>query len=184
VGATHGIGRSIGEGVAMWRRGSTGGPRRASFVAALTLVAVMALVGSACSKSTPTASGPTTYSVFVQKFRFHGLPATFKGGNITINFSNRESLSITHEMVLVALQSGKTSQNIIDDAKTGGTDSEDEWLHFGEIPDVDTGATKAGLFDLPPGTYAIACWQTGNLGGGEGDPHAARGMVFQFTVSP
>jgi hypothetical protein len=168
----------------MWRRGSTGSSRRARSAVTLALAAVVALVGAGCSKSTPAASGPTTYSVFVQKFRFHGLPATFQSGNITIDFSNKESLPITHEMVLVSLASGKTTQNIIDDAKSGGTDSEDEWLHFGEIPDVDTGATKAGLFDLPAGTYAIACWQTGNLGGGDGDAHAARGMVFQFTVSP
>ena len=69
------------------------------------------------------------YSVFVQKFRFHGLPASVKAGNFTIDFSNRESLPITHEMVLISLPSGKTSQNVIDDAKTGGTKSEDEWLH-------------------------------------------------------
>ena len=150
------------------------------------VLSAVAIAGSACSKSpaSTTSSGPTVYSVFVQKFRFHGLPASVKAGNFTIDFSNRESLPITHEMVLISLPSGKTSQNVIDDAKTGGTKSEDEWLHFGEIPEVDTGATKAGLFDLPAGTYAIACWQTGNLGGGEGDPHAARGMVFQFTVSP
>ena len=147
----------------------------------LALVSVLALVASGCSKSAKTTP---TYDVFVQKFRFHNMPATLAGGNLIVNFSNKESDTITHEMVLISLPSGKTSQNVIDDAKTGGTKSEDEWLHFGEIPEVDTGATKAGLFDLPAGTYAIACWQTGNLGGGEGDPHAARGMVFQFTVSP
>jgi hypothetical protein len=154
--------------------------RRARPVLAVALVSVLALVGAACSKSAKTTPA---YDVFVQKFRFHGLPTSFTGGNVIINFSNKESDTITHEMVLIQLPSGKTTQNIIADAKSGGTDSEDEWLHFGEIGEVDTGATKTGLFDLPAGTYALACWQTGNLGGGEGTPHAARGMVFQFTVT-
>ncbi len=149
-------------------------------VLAVALVSVLALVASGCSKSAKTTPA---YDVFVQKFRFHNMPATLSGGNIFINFSNKESDTITHEMVLVQLPSGKTSDDIIADAKTGGTGSEDEWLHFGEIPEVDTGATKTGLFDLPAGTYALACWQTGNLGGGKGTPHAARGMVFQFTVT-
>ena len=104
-------------------------------------------------------------------------------GNLTIDFSNRESLPITHEMVLVSLPQGKSKQDIISDASKKGAKSEDDWLHFGEIPEVDSGATKAQVFDLPAGTYALACWQNGNLGGGTGKVHAARGMVFQFTVS-
>jgi hypothetical protein len=149
-------------------------------VLVVALVSVLALVGSACSKS---ASTTPSYDVFVQKFRFHNIPASLPGGELIINFSNKESDTITHEMVLVQLPSGKTADDIIGDAKSGGTDSEDEWLHFGEIGEVDTGATKSGLFDLPAGTYALACWQTGNLGGGKGTPHAARGMVFTFTVT-
>jgi hypothetical protein len=36
----------------------------------------------------------------------------------------------------------------------------------------------------PPGNYAIACWQTGTpQGKDDGPPHAAIGMVFQFTVT-
>jgi len=153
--------------------------------AAVLVATALALVGSACSKtpSSQTTSGPATYSVFVQKFRYHGLPSTFKGGNLTLDFSNRESLPITHEMVVIAIPSGKSAQDVIDAAKATQDKSEDMWLHFGEIGETDTGATTAGVFDLPPGTYAIACWQKGNLGGGEGDAHAARGMVFQFSVT-
>jgi hypothetical protein len=149
-------------------------------VLAVALVSVLALVASGCSKSAATTP---TYSVFVQKFRFNDMPASLPGGNLLINFSNKESDTITHEMVLIQLPSGKTKDDVIAAAKSGGTDSEDLWLHFGEIPEVDTGATKTGVFDLPAGTYALACWQTGNLGGGKGTPHAARGMVFQFTVT-
>jgi hypothetical protein len=162
----------------MHGRGVTGSRGFRKGVAVVT-VAAIALVGSACSKG----SSQTTYTAFVQKFRYNGIPTSIKAGNFTVDFSNRESLPITHEMVLIAIPAGKSAQDVIDAAKATGADSEDGWLHFGEIPDVDTGATKAGLFDLPAGTYAFACWQTGNLGGGDGDAHAARGMVFQFSVT-
>ena len=146
---------------------------------ATALVGVVALAGSACSKG----SSQTVYSVFVQKFRYHGAPTTIKSGNFTVDFSNRESLPITHELVVIAIPSGKSGQDVIDAGKSGGEDSEDGWLHFGEIGDVDTSATIVGNFDLPPGNYAFACWQKGNLGGGEGQVHVARGMIFPFTVS-
>jgi hypothetical protein len=146
------------------------------------LVAVVVLLGPACSKS---SSGPPLTTVFVQKFRYHGMPTTLKAGIHEFLFENRESLAITHELIPVALPAGKAAQDIIDDAHTVGPDSEDEWLHIGgDFGPADTGASVVEFLDLPPGTYAIACWQTGNLGADtEGEPHAARGMVFQFTVT-
>jgi hypothetical protein len=149
----------------------------------LALASVLVVLATSCSGGGTKA--PPIYSAFVQKFRFHNMPTSIPSGNFTVNFTNRESLSITHEMVLVALPSGKKAQDVIDAAKAEAKpgDSEDGWLHFGEIGEVDTGATKSGVFDLPAGTYAFACWQHGNLGGGNGKSHAARGMVFQFTVT-
>jgi hypothetical protein len=144
------------------------------------------LVGTACSKSSSSTEATT---IFVQKFRYHGMPTTLKSGIHQFVFENRESLSITHEMIPIALPSGKTAQDVINDAKgpadaTPGAGSEDEWLHIGgDFGAADTGASVVEWLFLPPGTYAIACWQTGNLGGGEGDAHAGRGMVFRFTVT-
>jgi uncharacterized cupredoxin-like copper-binding protein len=153
--------------------------RRRALISLVPLLAVIALLGAGCSNG----ESLTKYEVSVQKFRFSGMPTSVDSGKeFNVEFSNRESLAITHEMVVVQLPSGKSSKDVIADAKKGGVDSEDDWLHFGEIAEVNTGATKVGTFVLPPGTYALACWQTGNLGGGEGDAHAARGMVFQFTV--
>ena len=83
------------------------------------LVATLLLVATACSKSSNTPSSPV-YNVFAQKFRFHGMPATIPSGNFEINFSNKESFPITHEMILKALPSGKTAQDIIDSAKVPG----------------------------------------------------------------
>jgi hypothetical protein len=147
----------------------------------LAVAAVFALVAAGCSKSSSSSELTT---VFVQKFRYHGMPTTLKSGLHQFLFQNKESLPITHEMIPVALAAGKTDQDVINDAKSTGPDSVDEWLHIGgDFGPADTGAGVVETLYLPPGTYAIACWQTGNLGGGEGDAHAARGMVFQFTVT-
>src|SRR5437588_9975489 len=129
--------------------------------------------------------GVLFYSPLVHFFFYYCGPHRDLHGNFVLNFTNRESLPITHELVLISLPSGKSAQDVISAARATGPASEDKWLHFGEIPDVNSGATKAQTFDLPAGTYAFACWQTGNLGNpnAKGKAHAARGMVFQFTVT-
>ena len=158
---------------------------------ALALVAVVTLVGTSCAKGRTATSGAgvRAYNVFVQKFRYHGLAASFKTGNLQLNFSNQESFPIVHEMIVAQLPSGKTAQDIINSAKvkgcTGGGPCESQYLHCGEVDDVSTGATISGVFDLPPGNYFLACWQQGTLEGKDnGPPHASIGMVFTFTVNP
>lgn len=113
------------------------------------------------------------------------MPATLQSGIQQILFQNKESFPITHEMIPIALPSGKTAADVQADAKSKGPSSEDEWLHIGgDFGSVDTGASIVETLDLPPGNYAIACWQTGTqTGGANGPPHAAKGMVFGFTVS-
>ena len=149
------------------------------------LAAVLVLVASACSKSTPAAP---IYDVFAQKFKFNGMPASIPSGNFQVNFSNKESFPITHEMIVKALPAGDTEQDIIDSAKVpgceGGAECEGQYLAFGEIAGVDTGATLSNVFDLPAGDYFFACWETGTQSGGtDGPPHASIGMVYTFTVT-
>ncbi len=140
---------------------------------------------SAAASSSSSGAGLTTYNVSVQKFKYSGLPDSVKSGPMLLTFSNHEAFQITHEMVLVGLPAGKSAQEVIADAKQKGDKSEDDWLHFGEIGEVNTGATIASVFSLPPGTYAIACWQTGTpQGKAEGGPvHLTIGMIHQFTVT-
>ena len=157
---------------------------RAGNVAAL--VATLVLVATACSKSSTPAN--PTYNVFAQKFRFHGLPATIPSGNFQVNFSNKESFPITHEMIVKALPTGKTAQDVIESAKVpgceGGAECEAQYLAFGEIAGVDTGATLSNVFYLPAGNYFFACWETGTQSGGTNGPtHASKGMVFTFKVT-
>ncbi len=163
-------------------RSSTG---RLSPGVGVVLALTSALIVLATSCSSGGNEGPPTYSVSVQKFRYHGFPTSIPSGNMTINFSNRENLDILHEMILLSLPSGKSKDDVISDAKAKGPDAEGDFLSFGEIGEVATGSTKAQVFDLPPGNYVFACFETGNLGDPEakGKAHAARGMVVQFTVT-
>jgi hypothetical protein len=159
--------------------------RRAGKIAAL--VAAVVLVGSACSSSENTPTTPL-YNVFAQQFKFHGLPQSIPSGNLQINFSNKESFPITHEMIVKALPSGDTAQDIIDSAKVpgceGGAECETQYLAFGEIAGVDSGATLSNVFYLPAGNYFFACWETGTQSGGtNGPPHASKGMVLTFQVT-
>src|SRR5436305_1526681 len=146
-----------------------------------TVVAMVGLMTTACSKSSSTE----LTTVFVQKFRYHGMPATLSAGLHQILFQNKESFPITHEMIPIALPAGKTAADVQADAKAKGPSSEAEWLHIGgDFGTADTGAGVVETLYLPPGRYAIACWQTGTpTGGTNGPPHASIGMVFGFTVS-
>jgi hypothetical protein len=155
---------------------------------ASALAGVLLLVASSCSKSSDSSSDSSSTAlttIFVQKFRYNGVPSSIPSGVHEFLFQNQESFPITHEMIPIALPSGKTAQDVIDGAKANGPSDEDNWLHIGgDFGAVDTGAGIIEWLNLPPGTYAFACWQTGTQSGGDnGPPHASIGMVQQFTVT-
>jgi hypothetical protein len=153
------------------------------------LAAVIVLAATACSSSSNSSAGGTSLTpnatIFVQNFRYNDVPASFSSGIVELLFQNKESFPIAHEMIPIALPEGKTAQDVIDGAKANGPDDEDNWLHIGgDFGAADTNAGVVEILNLPPGTYAFACWQTGTQSGGEnGPPHAAKGMVAQFTVT-
>jgi hypothetical protein len=171
----------------MWR--GRRGMWRSLALAAVVAVATTGCITVSSGASTGGSGGGVVNgytTIFVQKFRYHGMPRTMKTGLHMFLFENRESFQITHEMIPIQLPAGKTVQNVIDDAKAKGPDSEDEWLHIGgDMNPADTGASVLETLFLPPGNYAVACWQTGTpTGGDNGPPHAAIGMAFQFRVTP
>jgi hypothetical protein len=155
----------------------------------VALVLMLGMLGAGCAKGRGGGLG-TNYDVSAQNFRYHGMPSTIKSGSFTVSFSNHETFPITHEMILAQLPSGKSATDVISSAKVkgcvGGGDCESQYLHFGEIDDVSTGATISQVFNLPPGNYFFACWQQGTVSNPDsttGPPHASKGMVFTFTVS-
>ena len=163
------------------------GHRGWKLTAAAFGVFMVASVVTSCSNSSSSSGGgiTPTATIFVQNFKYNGVPATVPTGINTFLFQNQESFEITHEMIPIALPAGKTAQDVIDGAKANGPSDEDNWLHIGgDFGAVDTGAGIVETLNLPPGNYAFACWQTGTTNGGDnGPPHAAKGMVMEFTVS-
>ncbi len=170
-----------------WQPGNDGWRPRPGSLGVLW-VAVVALALAGCSKGeaqgqAATGAGLPVYKASVQKFKYSGMPVSIKSGESIITLTNREAGSVTHEFVLLALPSGKSTDDIAADAKKKGADAEEDFLSFGEVADVNTGSTHAGVFSLPPGTYALACFEDGKIGGGKGQVHATIGMVHQFTVT-
>jgi hypothetical protein len=151
------------------------------------VAAAMLMIATACSSSSSSGGGTSSLAatIFVQNFRYNGVPATLPSGVVELLFQNQESFPITHEMIPIALKSGQTAQDVIDGAKANGPSDEDNWLHIGgDFGAADTGAGVVEILNLPPGNYAFACWQTGTQSGGDnGPPHAAKGMVQAFTVA-
>jgi hypothetical protein len=157
---------------------------------AIAVVVLLPLAVGGCSKSNDTSSGSAqsskglaTTKVSVQSFMYSGMPDTLPSGLRAVEFTNKESFPVVHEMVVMSL-GGKQASDMVAAAKRSGQKSEDGWLHFGEVVDVGTGATQVGLFNLPPGRYAIACYETGTPQGAQnGPPHLTIGMIHPFTVT-
>ena len=175
--------------MAPFHRSGRGGRLRP--VTILAIGAAVAIIGSACSKGQDNSSSGTTTAtppvikVSASGFRYHGLPSTVKQGYTTFLFSNDESFQIAHEMIPIALPSGKTTQDVIADGKAKGPASEDDWLHVGgDYGTIDTGGHLLIPIYLYPGSYAVACWQQGTQSGGDNGPvHVSIGMIAGFTVS-
>jgi len=170
-----------------WQPGNDGRRSRPGWFGVLW-IAVVALALAGCSKGeaqgqAASSAGLPVYKAAVQKFKYSGMTASIKSGESIITLTNRESGESTHEFVLLALPSGKSTDDIVADAKKKGADAEEDFLSFGEVADVNTGSTHAGVFSLPPGTYALACFEVGKIGGGKGQVHATIGMTYQFTVT-
>jgi hypothetical protein len=157
---------------------------------AIAVLVLLPLVVGGCSKSKNTASqgaqgnkGLAATKVSAQDFKYSGMPDTLPSGLRAIEFTNKETFPIVHEMVVMSL-GGKQAADMVAAAKKSGPTSEDSWLHFGEVVDVRSGATQVSLFNLPAGKYAIACYETGTpQGKPNGPPHLTIGMIHPFTVT-
>jgi uncharacterized cupredoxin-like copper-binding protein len=80
-----------------------------------------------------------------------------------------------HEMVVLKLPEGVTFDQVMADQSL---ESQVEFI--GQTFFEPGHAGDLALVNLPPGTYTIACFVTAP----DGQPHAAKGMVTEFTVDP
>jgi hypothetical protein len=119
-------------------------------LAALVVLLVILVAYSSRSRARHLPA-PRVYRVTSTDFHYHGLPSTVRPGLFQVAFSN-DGVPLPPRDGGDLLQPGQNAKTMVDDAKQKGADSEDDFLHFGEIADVDTGATMVGTFDLPAGT--------------------------------
>ncbi len=142
-----------------WQTGKAGGGTGPPHVT----IGMIAPFTASTSASVPAAAAAKVYNVFVKNFTYHGMPSTVPANQLVqVGFTNQESFAIDHELVVLRLPAGKTTQDVINDAKKG---------------------TTVVSMDLPPGNYVATCWQTGKAGGGTGPPHVTIGMIAPFTAS-
>ena len=105
------------------------GNRTWRWLSLAAVAACLTLLVTGCSNSPSSTTGISpTATITVSHFRYSGMPATLKSGVVSFLFQNRESFPITHEMIPIALPSGKTADDVTAEAKSKGPASEDEWL--------------------------------------------------------
>jgi hypothetical protein len=67
-------------------------------------------------------AGVAVYDVYVKNFQYHGMPKVVPANQpLLVSFTNRESFSIQHELVVLRLPKGKTAQDVVADAKKKAT---------------------------------------------------------------
>ncbi len=111
-------------------------------------------------------------------FAFEGIPDELDAGRVSIEFTNETEQAEPHEMVLMKRLDGA------DESVTELLEMPEEEL-FGKVAPAavayadDAGGTNVALVDLEPGAYIAICMIPTD---GDGPPHAANGMVDEFTV--
>jgi hypothetical protein len=118
-----------------WQPGNDGWRPRPGWFGVL-LIAVVALALAGCSKGEAqgqeaSSAGLPVYKASVQKFKYSGMPGSIKSGESIITLTNRESGEVTHEFVLLALPTCKSTDDSVSDAKISGAEAEGDCLSFG-----------------------------------------------------
>jgi hypothetical protein len=140
---------------------------------------------AAPSAQPQAAAGIPFYSVEARNFAFDAMPSVVPANQpIQLAFTNNETFPTTHELVVLKLPPGKTTQDVVDDAKANGVKAEGDWDEVGNSGDpLPVHGSAVITLNLAPGNYVATCWQTGKRGGGTGPPHVALGMIAEFTAS-
>jgi len=112
------------------------------------------------------------------EYAFEDAPATVPAGTVAFKMSNEGEEE--HEMVVFARAEGETRsfQELVE-LPEGESDDAVRFVGAAFAPPGSDGVVIA---DLEPGDYAMVCFIP--VGGAEdGPPHAAEGMLAEFTVS-
>ena len=112
------------------------------------------------------------------EYAFEDAPDSVPAGNVAFKMTNEGEEE--HEMVLFARAEGETRsfEELIEPPESETEDA----VRFVGAAFAPPGADGVVISDLEPGDYAMVCFIP--VGGTEdGPPHAAEGMLSEFTVS-
>ncbi|MDQ2653554.1 MAG: hypothetical protein M3Z20_11005 [Chloroflexota bacterium] len=118
-------------------------------------------------------SGADAIDVEIGDLSFDVDPATVTGPDVVLRGDNTDD--IDHEMLVLKLDSGFTTQDIL---RAAGPDLPPQVTYIGEVPVRAGQQHDLVLVDLEPGQYTIVCLFPDS----EGIPHLAQGMAATFTV--
>ena len=135
--------------------------------AALTGLAGLMVLASACSGASPSPSaGGTAISATLKEYSIELSATTAPAGPVTFTVTN--SGTMIHEFVVL-----KTDTQAADLPLNNDEVTEDDYTSMGEVADLEAGASGTMTATLAAGHYAIIC----NLPG-----HVRQGMATDFTV--
>jgi hypothetical protein len=157
--------------------------------AKMALVAALALLGAACSRSgdaavveetpptQPAAAAPAQLTVTAADFHFQTARTT-PAGVTNIRLVNQGA--DFHHVLLVRLGGGHTVTELVGEiAKSGEHLPAWATLVGGPNAPAPGGGVAEATLDLEPGEYAILC-----VIPTDGVPHVMKGMVVPLTVTP
>jgi hypothetical protein len=150
---------------------------------------ILAAVASACRSDRPAANpskadatpaaapaSPPLVHVTATDFKLD-LPAKIPAGAVTMHLINEGKEM--HQAMIARLEGGKTMADFAQAMKSNGPLP--EWVKFVGGPNgIVPGATTTATTVLTLGNYVTICV----IPGTDGVPHAAKGMVAAFEVTP
>lgn len=154
-----------------------------------TIVAVLALVGTACGDDDEDAAddgegAPPVYTVRAsdmmeeKHFKFE-LPDGMKGGAITIRLQNDGKE--LHDFQLAKAVPGHTLQELLAQVSSEDAPLEDWVEAAGGVGGTAPGQANEATLDLEPGTYWYFCTESSEAGE-ESVSHATNGMAGELTL--
>jgi uncharacterized cupredoxin-like copper-binding protein len=125
---------------------------------------------------TPQPEGDTAVLGFaLTEYEFTAVGATEVTAMPVLLLHGANQGAEPHEMLVLKLPEGITFDQVMADESL---QSQVEFI--GQIFLEPGQEGDLALINLPPGTYTLACFVTAP----DGQPHAAKGMVTEFTVDP
>jgi plastocyanin len=148
-------------------------------------VALVFVAGACGTEGGPTA---TTLDVIATDFAFEGVPSSFRGGTVTITFTNQGA--VDHELAFVEVGDATLDELKRDFPALDEGGAFPDYFGTGVVPyfDVPPGESLTSTVTMPAGNYMLFCaLTTSEQEGEEGPMHFELGMYqenVQVTEGP